>query len=68
MDNISNVGLSERMFYKLKEITSDYFTQELDCYRFAISLSIYHKLPFKDRVLENRTSKKSKITFIQYID
>ena len=55
--DIKNIGLSEKMDIKLKEITSEYFTKELDAYRFAISISIFHKLPFKDRVLDNRINK-----------
>ena len=55
--DIKNIGLSEKMDIRLKEITSEYFTKELDGYRFAISLSIFHTLPFKERVLENRKNK-----------
>ena len=38
--DLKNIGLSEKMDIKLKEITSEYFLNELDGYRFAVSLAI----------------------------
>lgn len=49
--DLKNIGLSEKMDIKLKEITSEYFLNELDGYRFAVSLAIFHKLSFKERSL-----------------
>ena len=58
-EDLKNIGISERMDMKLKELTESdkLFVEMKDGYRLAASIAIYKNLKFEDRILENRKNK-----------
>ena len=58
MTEKKEIGISEKMDLRLKELVSDgLFKNEMDGYRLAVCIAIHKKLDFKNRILANKKTK-----------
>ena len=58
MTEQKEIGISEKMDLRLKELVSDgLFNREMDGYRLAVCIAIHKKLDFKNRILANKKTK-----------